>query len=132
MRLAAREPVGPLTAPVVNPTDKYQSKADDLHRYGTWVMGCIPKYVQQFSVWKDELTIYISPAGVIPVFSFLKCTSSPTPSSMLVFVSLRLAIDHPSTQPSNSPLLSSQPSVASGVAYAKPKKKTTQPPNSPK
>jgi NADH dehydrogenase (ubiquinone) Fe-S protein 3 len=32
----------------------------------------MPKYVQQFSVWKDELCIYISPAGVIPVFTFLK------------------------------------------------------------
>lgn len=26
----------------------------------------------RFSVWKDELTIYIPPSGVIPVFSFLK------------------------------------------------------------
>jgi len=26
----------------------------------------------RFSVWKDELTIYISPGGVIPTFSFLK------------------------------------------------------------
>ncbi|KAL6898108.1 hypothetical protein GGI43DRAFT_84507 [Trichoderma evansii] len=72
MRKAPRDPIGTLKAPVVNPTAKYQSKADNLHRYGTWLMGCLPKYVQQFSVWKDELTIYISPAGVIPVFSFLK------------------------------------------------------------
>ena len=35
-------------------------------------MSCIPKYIEQFSVWKDELCIYISPEGVIPVFSFLK------------------------------------------------------------
>jgi NADH dehydrogenase (ubiquinone) Fe-S protein 3 len=27
---------------------------------------------RRFSVWKDELTIYIPPAGVLPVFSFLK------------------------------------------------------------
>ncbi|EGR46813.1 uncharacterized protein TRIREDRAFT_22816 [Trichoderma reesei QM6a] len=72
MRTAPREAIGALKAPVINPTAKYQSKADNLHRYGTWLMGCLPKYVQQFSVWKDELTIYISPAGVIPVFSFLK------------------------------------------------------------
>ncbi|KAM0248267.1 hypothetical protein ACHAQJ_009533 [Trichoderma viride] len=72
MRKAPRDPIGTLEAPVINPTAKYQSKADNLHRYGTWLMGCLPKYVQQFSVWKDELTIYISPAGVIPVFSFLK------------------------------------------------------------
>lgn len=26
----------------------------------------------RFSVWKDELTIYIPPSGVIPVFTFLK------------------------------------------------------------
>jgi NADH dehydrogenase (ubiquinone) Fe-S protein 3 len=55
-------------------------EADDLHRYGSWLMGCLPKYIQQFSVWKDELVIYISPAGVIPVFSFLKCMNS-SPSS---------------------------------------------------
>lgn len=35
-------------------------------------MSCLPKYIQQFSVWKDELCIYICPSGVIPVFSFLK------------------------------------------------------------
>ena len=74
MRDAPREPQGPLKAPLVNPADKYASKSEDLHRYGTWVMGCLPKYVQQISVWKDELTIYISPEGVLPVFSFLKCT----------------------------------------------------------
>lgn len=35
-------------------------------------MSCLPKYVQQFTVWKDELTVYTPPAGVIPVMSFLK------------------------------------------------------------
>jgi NADH dehydrogenase (ubiquinone) Fe-S protein 3 len=35
-------------------------------------MSCLPKYVQQFSVWKDELTIYVPPTGIIPVMSFLK------------------------------------------------------------
>lgn len=74
MRTAERPKIGTLEAPIVNPADKYQSKADNLHRYGSWLMGCLPKYVQQFSVWKDELTIYICPSGVIPVFSFLKCT----------------------------------------------------------
>ncbi|KAK7705825.1 putative NADH-ubiquinone oxidoreductase 30.4 kDa subunit, mitochondrial [Diaporthe eres] len=72
LRTAEREKLGSLEAPIVNPADKYQSKADNLHRYGAWLMGVLPKYIQQFSVWKDELTIYISPSGVIPVFSFLK------------------------------------------------------------
>lgn len=73
LRMAPRDRLGKLEAPIVNPADKYQSKSDNMHRYGAWLMGCLPKYIQQFSVWKDELTIYISPSGVIPVFSFLKC-----------------------------------------------------------
>jgi len=72
-RAIPREPVGEIKQALVNPADKYQSKADNLHKYGAWLMSCLPKYIQQFSVWKDELTIYICPTGVIPVFSFLKC-----------------------------------------------------------
>ncbi|KAI0849820.1 hypothetical protein F5Y00DRAFT_234928 [Daldinia vernicosa] len=72
MRHAPREHPKELKAPIVNPADKYSTKAENLHRYGAWLMGCLPKYIQQFSVWKDELVIYIPPAGVIPVLSFLK------------------------------------------------------------
>jgi NADH dehydrogenase (ubiquinone) Fe-S protein 3 len=72
MRFAQREPDAALRAPPLNPADKYAAKADDMHKYGSWLMGCLPKYIQQFSVWKDELVIYISPSGVIPVFTFLK------------------------------------------------------------
>jgi len=75
-REAPRDAVGTIQAPLVNPADKYQSKADALHKYGSWLMGCLPKYIQQFSIWKDELTIYICPSGVIPVFSFLKYNTS--------------------------------------------------------
>lgn len=64
--------MGKLVAPVVNPTDKYAEKATSLHNYGQYLMSCLPKFVQQFSVWKDELCIYIPPQGVIPVFTFLK------------------------------------------------------------
>ena len=63
---------GKLYAPVVNPTDKYQDKAASLHTYGQYLLSSLPRYIQQFSVWKDELTIYIPPSGVIPVISFLK------------------------------------------------------------
>lgn len=76
IRNVDRQPAGELKAPIVNPADKYATASDNLHKYGAWVMGCLPKYVQQFSVWKDELTIYISPSGVIPVFSFLKYNTS--------------------------------------------------------
>ncbi|KAL1964794.1 hypothetical protein VTN77DRAFT_6661 [Rasamsonia byssochlamydoides] len=72
MRHAQRPPQGELRAPIVNPADKYQEKSESLHKYGQYIMSCLPKYVQQFSVWKDELTIYVPPSGLIPVMSFLK------------------------------------------------------------
>ncbi|KAI1973182.1 putative NADH-ubiquinone oxidoreductase 30.4 kDa subunit, mitochondrial [Ophidiomyces ophidiicola] len=61
-----------LHRPVVNPVDKYAEKSKELHTYGEYLMSCLPKYIQQISVWKDELTIYIPPSGVIPVITFLK------------------------------------------------------------
>lgn len=64
--------MGKLSAPIVNEADKYAEKSVPLHQYGQYVMSCLPKYVQQFSVWKDELMIHITPQGVIPVFTFLK------------------------------------------------------------
>lgn len=63
---------GKLHAPVVNPADKYQDKSTGLHTYGQYLLSCLPKYIQQFSVWKDELTIYVPPSGIVPVMSFLK------------------------------------------------------------
>ncbi|KAI9843439.1 MAG: NADH-ubiquinone oxidoreductase 30.4 kDa subunit, mitochondrial [Thelocarpon superellum] len=72
MRHAERPPMGEIKAPIINPTDRYQEKANDLHAYGQYLLSSLPKYIQQFSVWKDELTIYIAPSGVIPVMSFLK------------------------------------------------------------
>ncbi|KAI4112757.1 MAG: hypothetical protein LQ345_006140 [Seirophora villosa] len=72
LRHAPRPPGGKLHAPIVNPADKYAEKATSLHNYGQYLMSALPKHIQQFSVWKDELTIYIPPSGVIPVMSFLK------------------------------------------------------------
>lgn len=72
MRYAPRDAMGKLKAAIVNPADKYKEKGEALHKYGQYLMSCLPKYVQQFTVWKDELTICIPPAGVIPVFTFLK------------------------------------------------------------
>ena len=63
---------GALRAPIVNPADKYLEKADSLHTYGQYIMSCLPKYVQQFSVWKDELIINTAPSGLLPVMNFLK------------------------------------------------------------
>ncbi|KAG9774096.1 NADH-ubiquinone oxidoreductase-like protein, partial [Aureobasidium melanogenum] len=72
LRKAPRPPTGKLSAPIVNDADKYADKTLPLHQYGQYLMSCLPKYIQQFSVWKDELCIYITPSGVIPVFTFLK------------------------------------------------------------
>ncbi|KAI1319663.1 hypothetical protein F5Y16DRAFT_390636 [Xylariaceae sp. FL0255] len=94
MRQAPRDHPKELKVPVVNPADKYQNKADHLHRYGSWLMDCLPKYVQQFSVWKDELVIYISPSGVLPVFSFLKYNTA----AEFTQVSAITAVDFPTKQ----------------------------------
>ncbi|EEH47432.1 NADH-ubiquinone oxidoreductase 30.4 kDa subunit, mitochondrial [Paracoccidioides brasiliensis Pb18] len=72
MREAPRPSVGELHRAVVNPVDKYAEKSSALHKYGQYLISCLPKYIQQFSVWKDELTIYVPPSGIIPVFTFLK------------------------------------------------------------
>ena len=82
---------GKLHAPVVNPADKYEDKSVSLHTYGQYLLSCLPKYIQQFSVWKDELTIYIPPSGVIPVISFLKYHSAAE-YTMIVDIT---AVDYP-------------------------------------
>jgi NADH dehydrogenase (ubiquinone) Fe-S protein 3 len=35
-------------------------------------MQCLPKFIQQFSVLKDELTLYTAPSGVLPTLHFLR------------------------------------------------------------
>ncbi|KAL4899800.1 hypothetical protein BDW74DRAFT_163013 [Aspergillus multicolor] len=91
MRHAERPPPGPLRAPVVNPADKYQDKADSLHKYGQYIMACLPKHVQQFTVWKDELCIYVPPSSVIPTFTFLKYHTS----AEFTTISDITAVDYP-------------------------------------
>jgi NADH dehydrogenase (ubiquinone) Fe-S protein 3 len=70
-KLPRRKP-SELQVPLVNPADKYTVQVEELHKFGKYIMGCLPKYIQQFSVWKDELTIYIAPSAVRPVMIFLK------------------------------------------------------------
>lgn len=52
--------------------DKYQSMQGPLHDYGSWVLSVLPRFIQQFSVYKDELTFYVAPAGLIPTMTFLR------------------------------------------------------------
>ncbi|KAF5092368.1 hypothetical protein D0Z00_004617 [Geotrichum galactomycetum] len=63
---------GVLKADIVNPADKYLEHVEDLHKYGKYIITALPKFVQKFSVWKDELTLFIPPTAVVPVMTFLK------------------------------------------------------------
>ncbi|KAJ3046721.1 putative NADH-ubiquinone oxidoreductase 30.4 kDa subunit, mitochondrial [Rhizophlyctis rosea] len=44
----------------------------EVHEYGKWLLSCLPKYVQQFTVYKDELTLFVAPNGLIPTMLFLR------------------------------------------------------------
>ncbi|KAJ3347657.1 putative NADH-ubiquinone oxidoreductase 30.4 kDa subunit, mitochondrial [Allomyces javanicus] len=44
----------------------------ELHKYGQYLMSCLPKYIQQVSVYKDELTLHVAPTAVLPVTQFLR------------------------------------------------------------
>jgi len=61
------EPTSPNPAIV-----KHAETTEALHTYGTYLMQCLPKFIQQFSVYKDELTLYITPTAVVPVLTFLR------------------------------------------------------------
>ncbi|TFL06461.1 hypothetical protein BDV98DRAFT_151255 [Pterulicium gracile] len=68
---ASSSPFNEPTSP--NPTlTKYAATTEALHTFGSYLTQCLPKYIQQFSVLKDELTLYIPPAGVTPVLTFLR------------------------------------------------------------
>ncbi|KAJ3011531.1 putative NADH-ubiquinone oxidoreductase 30.4 kDa subunit, mitochondrial [Thoreauomyces humboldtii] len=45
---------------------------NQLHEYGRFISSCIPKYIQQFSIYKDELTLYVAPSALIPTMLFLR------------------------------------------------------------
>jgi NADH dehydrogenase (ubiquinone) Fe-S protein 3 len=68
---ASESPFTEQTSP--NPTIvKYAETTEALHTYGSYLIQCLPKFIQQFSVLKDELTLYIPPLGVVPVLTFLR------------------------------------------------------------
>ncbi|KAI0076251.1 F420H2 dehydrogenase [Panus rudis PR-1116 ss-1] len=70
----ARASSSPFTEPTSpNPAvTKYAEATEKLHHYGSYLMQCLPKYIQQFTVLRDELTLYTAPSGVIQVLTFLR------------------------------------------------------------
>lgn len=49
-----------------------KAKTAQLHEHGKFLLAAVPKYIQQFSVWKDELTVYTSPEALLPLMQFLR------------------------------------------------------------
>ncbi|OMH86248.1 NADH-ubiquinone oxidoreductase [Zancudomyces culisetae] len=43
-----------------------------LYDYGKYLMSVMPKHIQQFTVWKDELMLCTHPEGLIPLLTFLR------------------------------------------------------------
>ncbi|KAK4685044.1 NADH dehydrogenase (ubiquinone) Fe-S protein 3, partial [Tremellales sp. Uapishka_1] len=71
--LSAQPSAQPFAEPVgINPADATAHQSSPLHTYGQYILTCLPKFIQQFSVYKDELTLYVPPAGVVPVLTFLR------------------------------------------------------------
>ncbi|KAG9314573.1 F420H2 dehydrogenase [Chiua virens] len=66
--------VSPFTEPTSpNPTaTKYAQTTESLHTYGSYLTQCLPKFIQQFSVLKDELVLHVAPSAVVPVLTFLR------------------------------------------------------------
>ncbi|CAG8452534.1 7399_t:CDS:2 [Diversispora eburnea] len=45
---------------------------ESLHEYGKHLLSMLPKFIQQYSVYKDELTLYVASGAIIPVMTFLR------------------------------------------------------------
>jgi NADH dehydrogenase (ubiquinone) Fe-S protein 3 len=44
----------------------------DLSHYGSYLASMLPKYIQRVTLYKDELSLHVSPSGLIPVMTFLR------------------------------------------------------------
>lgn len=70
---AAEPSAAPFSEPVgINPADASKSINTPMHQYGQYLTTCLPKYIQQFSVYKDELTLYVAPTGLLQTLTFLR------------------------------------------------------------
>lgn len=47
LQFAPRDEAVKLKRAIVNPADQYKEKGESLHKYGQYIMSCLPKYVQQ-------------------------------------------------------------------------------------
>lgn len=72
----------------------FKSGNDGLHEYGKFLISALPKYIQQFSVYKDELTVFCAPSGLTPTMLFLRDHTNCQFNSLQDIT----AVDYPSRQ----------------------------------
>lgn len=75
----------------INPATKSADINSPLHQYGQYILTCLPKYVQQFSVYKDELTLYVPPTAIVQTLTFLRDHSQCQYKSVMDIT----AVDYP-------------------------------------
>lgn len=88
----AEPSTAPFSEPVgINPATKTASINSPLHQYGQYLTTCLPKYVQQFSVYKDELTLYVPSSAIVQTLTFLRDHSQCQYSQVMDIT----AVDYP-------------------------------------
>jgi NADH dehydrogenase (ubiquinone) Fe-S protein 3 len=65
--------VSPFSEPAgIDTKQKYAAMSEALHSYGSYLTQCLPKFIQQYSILRDELTLYVAPSAIVPVLTFLR------------------------------------------------------------
>ncbi|KAJ1499469.1 hypothetical protein HMI56_004376, partial [Coelomomyces lativittatus] len=54
---------------LLNPSE---STFDKYRSYGHYLVSCLPKFIEQYSIYKDELTLHVSPKNLLFVLLFLR------------------------------------------------------------
>ncbi|KAH8927426.1 hypothetical protein BT69DRAFT_1330437 [Atractiella rhizophila] len=52
--------------------ERYKEVQGPLYEFGAYLTTCMPKYIQQFAVYKEELILHCAPTGLIPLLTFLR------------------------------------------------------------
>ncbi|TPX43913.1 hypothetical protein SeMB42_g04522 [Synchytrium endobioticum] len=58
----------PHSAPPPSPADASSKQ----QAFAKFIAACLPKYIQQISIYKDEVTLHVSPSALIPTMHFLR------------------------------------------------------------
>lgn len=74
-QLHSTSSIGQEAQPSTNVTPSTHSTTEatsKLQEFGKFIMACLPKFIQQISIYKDELTLHVPPSGLIPTMYFLR------------------------------------------------------------